>query len=68
MEFIDLKSQYRMLAGSIQERIQKVLEHGTYIMGPEVPQLEKRLAALTGTAHCISCSSGTDALLMVLMA
>lgn len=68
MEFIDLKKQYGLLASSVNARIQAVLEHGKYIMGPEVGQLEKQLAAFTGTSHCVSCSSGTDALLMVLMA
>lgn len=68
MEFIDLRKQYGILSESIGKRIQTVLDHGKYIMGPEVGQLEKQLAGFTGTSHCVSCSSGTDALLMVLMA
>ncbi len=68
MEFIDLRTQYALLADSVGRRIQAVLDHGKYIMGPEVGQLEKQLAAFTGTTHCVSCSSGTDALLMALMA
>ncbi|WP_151635243.1 DegT/DnrJ/EryC1/StrS family aminotransferase [Noviherbaspirillum aerium] len=68
MEFIDLKSQYREMRGDIAARIQKVLDHGHYIMGPEVEELEQRLAAFTGARHCISVSSGTDALLIALMA
>ncbi|HEY0061370.1 MAG TPA: DegT/DnrJ/EryC1/StrS family aminotransferase [Telluria sp.] len=68
MEFIDLKSQYQALRGNINSRIQTVLDHGQYIMGPEVGQLEQRLAAYTGARHCITVSSGTEALLISLMA
>ena len=68
MEFIDLKSQYQALRGDINARIQAVLDHGQYIMGPEVAELENRLAAYTGAAHCITVSSGTEALLISLMA
>jgi UDP-2-acetamido-2-deoxy-ribo-hexuluronate aminotransferase len=68
MQFIDLKSQYQALKGSIDARIQKVLDHGQYIMGPEVAELEAALAALTGAKHCITVSSGTEALLIALMA
>lgn len=66
--FIDLKTQYQALKPQIQARIDAVLEHGQYIMGPEVKELEDKLAALTGAKHCITCSSGTEALLMSLMA
>ena len=66
--FIDLQSQYRALQPQIQERINRVLEHGQYIMGPEVKELEERLAAYTGVKHCITVSSGTEALLIALMA
>ena len=66
--FIDLKSQYRALQPQIQARINAVLEHGQYIMGPEVRELEERLAERTGARHCITVSSGTEALLMSLMA
>ncbi|MBA3771225.1 MAG: DegT/DnrJ/EryC1/StrS family aminotransferase [Ramlibacter sp.] len=68
MEFIDLKSQYRAIKTSVDARIQKVLDHGQYIMGPEVAEMEQKLAAYTGAKHCISCASGTEALLMSLMA
>jgi UDP-2-acetamido-2-deoxy-ribo-hexuluronate aminotransferase len=68
MEFIDLKSQYREIKSSVDRRIQAVLDHGQYIMGPEIGLLEEALAARTGAKHCIACSSGTDALLLSLMA
>jgi UDP-2-acetamido-2-deoxy-ribo-hexuluronate aminotransferase len=66
--FIDLKTQYQALKPQIQARIDAVLEHGQYIMGPEVSELEDKLAAITGAKHCITCASGTEALLMSLMA
>jgi UDP-2-acetamido-2-deoxy-ribo-hexuluronate aminotransferase len=66
--FIDLKSQYRALQPNIQERINRVLEHGQYIMGPEVRELEERLQDYTGSKHCITVASGTEALLISLMA
>ncbi len=68
MDFIDLKTQYSALKGSIDARIQRVLDHGQYIMGPEVFELEEKLAQYTGAKHCITCASGTDALLISLMA
>lgn len=68
MLFIDLKSQYQALKPQIQRRIERVLEHGQYIMGPEVKELEERLAAYVGAGHCITVSSGTEALLISLMA
>lgn len=68
IQFIDLKSQYQALKPSIDRRIQAVLDHGQYIMGPEVAELENRLAEYTGAKHCITCASGTEALLMSLMA
>ena len=68
MEFIDLKSQYRALKTDIDARIQRVLDHGQYIMGPEVQELEGALTAYTGAQHCITCASGTEALLMSMMA
>jgi UDP-2-acetamido-2-deoxy-ribo-hexuluronate aminotransferase len=68
MDFIDLKSQYRALRDPINARIQQVLDHGQYILGPEVGQLEKRLAERVGAKHCITVASGTDALLVALMA
>ncbi|MEQ1682348.1 MAG: DegT/DnrJ/EryC1/StrS family aminotransferase [Burkholderiaceae bacterium] len=68
LDFIDLKSQYAALKAPIAERMQRVLDHGQYIMGPEVKELEDRLAAYTGAAHCITVASGTEALLISLMA
>jgi UDP-2-acetamido-2-deoxy-ribo-hexuluronate aminotransferase len=68
VEFIDLKTQYARLKPRIDARIQAVLEHGQFIMGPEVAQLEQCLAARTGARYCITCSSGTDALMLALMA
>jgi len=66
--FIDLKTQYRALQSSIQARIDAVLEHGQYILGPEVRELEERLQAYTGAKYCIAVASGTEALLISLMA
>ena len=68
IEFIDLKTQYQALKPGINERIQRVLDHGQYIMGPEVRELEERLQYRIGAKHCITVSSGTDALLIALMA
>jgi dTDP-4-amino-4,6-dideoxygalactose transaminase len=66
--FIDLAAQRRRLGKSVDEAIARVLSHGQYIMGPEVLELERLLAQFCGARHAISCSSGTDALLLVLMA
>ncbi len=66
--FIDLKAQYHALRDPIQDRIQKVLEHGQYIMGPEVEELEKKLAEFVGCKHALAVSSGTDAAVISLMA
>jgi len=68
MEFIDLKSQYLASRALIDGRIHAVLDHGQYILGPEVAELEARLAARTGARHCITVSSGTEALVIALMA
>ena len=68
MQFTDLKTQYAALKPSIDARIQRVLDHGQYIMGPEVKELEAALAAFTGSRHCITVASGTEALLIALMA
>jgi UDP-2-acetamido-2-deoxy-ribo-hexuluronate aminotransferase len=68
MDFIDLKTQYAALRDQINARIQKVLDHGQYIMGPEVKELEERLASWTGARQCIAVASGTEALLIALMA
>jgi len=68
MEFIDLKSQQRLIREDIEKRIQAVLDHGRYIFGPEVFELEEKLAARTKVKHCLTVASGTDALLISLMA
>lgn len=68
IEFIDLKTQYARLREPVRARIDAVLEHGQFIMGPEVDELEQRLAARVGVQHCIAVSSGTDALLIAMMA
>jgi UDP-2-acetamido-2-deoxy-ribo-hexuluronate aminotransferase len=68
IEFIDLKAQYAQLRDEIAVRMQKVLDHGQYIMGPEVKELEAALAAHTGAKHCITVASGTEALLIAMMA
>ena len=68
MEFFDLKAQYAALRPVIDARIQRVLDHGQYIMGPEVQEMEDALAAYTGARHCIAVASGTEALLIALMA
>ena len=66
--FIDLKAQFRALEPDIRARIDRVLEHGQFIMGPEVGELEERLAEYVGVRHCIAASSGTDTLLIAMMA
>jgi len=66
--FIDLKTQYETLKPQIHARINSVLEHGQYIMGPEVRELEERLENYTSARHCITVASGTEALLISLMA
>jgi UDP-2-acetamido-2-deoxy-ribo-hexuluronate aminotransferase len=68
MEFIDLNAQYQASRELINSRIQAVLDHGQYIMGPEVAELEGRLARYTGARHCVTVSSGTEALVISLMA
>jgi UDP-2-acetamido-2-deoxy-ribo-hexuluronate aminotransferase len=68
MDFIDLKTQYRRVQDSVNARIRTVLEHGQYILGAETVELENKLAAYVGAKHCIGASSGTDTLLIALMA
>lgn len=68
MEFIDLKTQQGRVRESIDKRIAAVLDHGQYVMGPEIPELEEALCAFVGCRHAIGVSSGTDSLLMALMA
>ena len=68
MQFIDLAAQQARIRDRIDRRIAAVLEHGSYIMGPEVSELEDRLASFAGARHCLSCANGTDALLLALRA
>ena len=68
MQFIDLAAQQARIKEKIDANIQKVLAHGQYILGPEVAELEEKLAAFTGTKHCISVANGTDALQIAQMA
>lgn len=67
MEFRDLKAQYRALQEEIDQALLAAVRDGAYIMGPQVQQLERELAAYVGVEHCIGCANGTDALTMVLM-
>ena len=68
MKFLDLKTQQSRIRKSLEKRLGAILDHGAYIMGPEVHELEEKLADYCGVKHAISCSSGTDALLIPLMA
>lgn len=68
IEFIDLKSQQERIRPELDRRMKAVLAHGQYIMGPEVKELEERLAAYVGVKHCIAASSGTDTLFIALLA
>ena len=67
MQFIDLAAQYQHLKTKIDARIHKVLDHGHYIMGPEVFELEENLAEYVGVKHAITCANGTDALTLAMM-
>ncbi len=66
--FVDLKAQFASIERDVRARIDGVLAHGQFIMGPEVAELERALADFAGVAHAVGCASGTDALLLVLMA
>ena len=68
IQFLDLKAQQARLGQGLKDRLDAVLAHGQYILGPEVLELEAKLAAFCGTAHCVSVSSGTDALQIAMMA
>jgi dTDP-4-amino-4,6-dideoxygalactose transaminase len=68
MEFIDLQAQFKRIEPSMRARMDQVLAHGRFIMGPEIKELEERLAALAGAGHCLTCASGTTALDLILMA
>ncbi len=65
---LDLKTQRRRISDSLEKRIKKVIDHGKFILGPEVDELEEKLKDFTGAKHCISCANGTDALQISLMA
>ncbi|WP_425290276.1 DegT/DnrJ/EryC1/StrS family aminotransferase [Blastochloris tepida] len=66
--FIDLGAQRRRLGAAVDQAVARVIDHGQYILGPEVRELESRLAAFCGAKHALSCASGTDALMLVLLA
>jgi dTDP-4-amino-4,6-dideoxygalactose transaminase len=68
MQFIDLVTQKDRIRGAVMARLESIVDRAQFIMGPEVAELESKLAAYAGTKHCLSCSSGTDALLIALMA
>lgn len=66
--FIDLETQQKRIRRRVDENLARLLDHGHYIMGPEIAELEEKLCKFCGSAHCVTCASGTDALLMALMA
>ena len=68
MQFIDLKTRHKLIGDKINARIQKVMNHGQFILGPEVLELEQKLAEYSGSKYCVTVSSGTDSLLIALMA
>jgi UDP-2-acetamido-2-deoxy-ribo-hexuluronate aminotransferase len=67
MQFIDLAAQQKRIRGAIEASFKKILDHGQYILGPEIREIEEKLAAFTGVPYAVSVASGTDALLMPLM-
>ena len=68
MQFIDLGAQQARILDKLDAAIQRVLAHGQYILGPEVTELEEKLADYTGAKYCITCANGTDALQIAKMA
>ena len=68
MQFIDLKSRHQLIGDKINARVQQVMDHGQFILGPEVREVEEKLAQFNGSKHCVTVSSGTDSLLIALMA
>ena len=68
MPFIDLQAQRHRLAGRIERAMARVVEHGRFVLGPEVAELERALSAFSGAPHVVTCASGTDALQLALMA
>ena len=67
MRFNDLAAQQRHIRADLEARIKTVLDHNMYIHGPEVAELEERLARFAGAKHCVGCASGTDALFIALL-
>ena len=65
--FIDLAAQKTRIGSSIETAIKKVLDHGAYIMGPEVRTFEANMAAFANAKHCLSCANGTDAIELILL-
>lgn len=68
MQFIDLKAQYQVIQKDLKQRLDQVFEHGHYVNGPEIIELEQKLADFVGVKHCLTCGNGTDALLLALLA
>ena len=68
ISFFDLRAQHARLRTQIDIRLARVLEHGQFVLGPEVQELERRLAAYTGAPFAVTCANGTDALTIALMA
>jgi len=68
MEFVDLRAQQREILPVLEQRVRTVFRHGQFILGPEIRELERKLAEFAGVRHALACASGTDALLLVLMA
>src|SRR3954449_1105294 len=68
IEFVDLGAQRRRIGTRMDESIRRVLDHGRFILGPEVGELERQLAEFTGARHVLSCANGTDALILAIMA
>jgi UDP-2-acetamido-2-deoxy-ribo-hexuluronate aminotransferase len=59
MQFIDLKTRHQLIGGKINACVQQVMDHGQFILGPEVREIEEKLAQYTGSKHCVTVSSGT---------
>ena len=68
MQFIDLQAQQRQISAQLHAAMGQVLQHGKYILGPEVSELEHQLARFAGVEHCVACANGTDALVLALRA
>lgn len=68
MEFIDLQTSHRRIAAGLRDRFERIMGSAQFIMGPDISELEEKLAHYVGSKHGITCSSGTDALLMAMMA